>query len=42
MKRTLVIVSIRCLDEFARQNGEWLSAERRLTVGWTETRPFTW
>ncbi|MFE4254033.1 nuclear transport factor 2 family protein [Streptomyces sp. NPDC056910] len=38
--RTLMIASIRYLDEFARQNdGGWLFAERRLMVDWTETRP---
>ncbi|MGW7424006.1 nuclear transport factor 2 family protein [Streptomyces sp. NPDC054813] len=39
--RTLMIASIRYLDEFTRQDGEWLFAERRLMVDWTETRPST-
>ncbi|WP_217553489.1 nuclear transport factor 2 family protein [Streptomyces sp. GbtcB6] len=40
-RRTLMIASIRYLDEFAKQDGEWLFAERRLLVDWTETRPST-
>jgi hypothetical protein len=39
--RTLMIASIRYLDEFVKQDGEWLFAERRLMVDWTETRPST-
>ena len=27
------------LDEFVTQDGQWLFAERRLMVNWTETRP---
>ncbi|RPE46585.1 SnoaL-like protein [Streptomyces sp. Ag109_O5-1] len=38
-QRTLMVASIRCLDEFTKQDGEWLFAERRLMVDWTETRP---
>jgi ketosteroid isomerase-like protein len=38
-QRTLMIASIRYLDEFTKQNGEWYFAERRLLVDWTETRP---
>jgi ketosteroid isomerase-like protein len=38
-QRTMMIASIRYLDEFARQDGQWLFAERRLMVNWTETRP---
>jgi hypothetical protein len=37
-KRTLMIASIRYLDEFAKQDGVWLFAERKLMVDWTETR----
>jgi len=37
--RTIMIASIRYLDEFVRQDGVWLFAERRLMVDWTETRP---
>jgi ketosteroid isomerase-like protein len=37
--RTLMIASIRYLDEFVKQDdGPWLFAERRLMVDWTETR----
>jgi ketosteroid isomerase-like protein len=39
--RTMMIASIRYLDEFVKQDGEWLFAERRLMVNWTETRPST-
>jgi ketosteroid isomerase-like protein len=38
-QRTMMIASIRYLDEFARQDGSWLFAERRLMVNWIETRP---
>jgi SnoaL-like domain len=38
-QRTMMIASIRYLDEFARQDGPWLFAERRLMVNWIETRP---
>jgi hypothetical protein len=38
-ERTIMIASIRYLDEFVKQDGEWLFAERRLMVDWTETRP---
>lgn len=40
-RRTMMIASIRYLDEFVKQDGEWLFAERRLMVNWTETRPST-
>lgn len=37
--RTLMIASIRYLDTFAKQaDGNWLFAERKLMVDWTETR----
>ncbi len=39
-QRTMMIASIRYLDELAKQDGQWLFAERRLMVNWTETRPF--
>jgi SnoaL-like domain len=39
-QRTMMIASIRYLDELVRQDGQWLFAERRLMVNWTETRPF--
>jgi hypothetical protein len=38
-QRTLMIASIRYLDEFVKQNGQWLFAERRLMVNWIDTRP---
>lgn len=37
--RTMMVASIRYLDEFVKQDGAWLFAERRLMVNWTETRP---
>ena len=39
--RTLMIASIRYLDQFVKQDGAWLFAERRLMVNWTDTRPST-
>ncbi|MEY9895141.1 ketosteroid isomerase-like protein [Catenulispora sp. MAP12-49] len=39
--RTLMIASIRYLDAFVKRDGDWLFAERRLMVDWTETRPST-
>jgi ketosteroid isomerase-like protein len=38
-QRTLMIASIRYLDQFIRQDGQWLFAERRLMVNWIDTRP---
>src|SRR5882757_8279149 len=40
-ERTIMIASIRYLDKFVKQDGEWFFAERRLMVDWTETRPST-
>ncbi|WOX16806.1 nuclear transport factor 2 family protein [Streptomyces sp. N50] len=40
-RRTLMIASIRYLDEFTKLDGDWYFAERRLMVDWTETRPST-
>ena len=40
-QRTMMIASIRYLDEFVKQDGRWLFAERQLMVNWTETRPST-
>ena len=37
-KRTLMVASIRYLDTFAKQDGGWLFAERKLMVDWTDTR----
>jgi hypothetical protein len=38
-QRTMMVASIRYLDELVKQDGQWLFAERRLMVDWTETRP---
>nr|WTB34870.1 nuclear transport factor 2 family protein [Streptomyces sp. NBC_00830] len=38
-QRTLMIASIRYLDQFVKQDGAWFFAERKLMVDWTETRP---
>jgi len=37
-QRTLMVASIRYLDDFIKQNGHWLFAERRLMVNWIDTR----
>lgn len=37
-KRHLMIASIRYLDTFVKQVGDWLFAERLLYVDWTEER----
>jgi hypothetical protein len=37
--RTMMVASIRYLDQFVKHDGRWLFAERRLMVNWTETRP---
>ena len=37
-QRTLMIASIRYLDHFAKEEGQWRFAERRLMVDWTDTR----
>ena len=39
--RSLMIASIRYLDEFAKQGGAWYFAQRKLMVDWTETRQLT-
>ena len=36
--RSLMIASIRYLDEFVKLDGAWYFAERKLMVDWTETR----
>jgi hypothetical protein len=39
-QRTLMIASIRYLDQLAKQpDGTWLFTERKLMADWTETRP---
>jgi hypothetical protein len=40
-RRTMMIASLRYLDEFVKKDGVWLFARRRLMVDWTETRPST-
>jgi ketosteroid isomerase-like protein len=37
--RTLMIASIRYLDQFVKRDDHWLFAERRLMVNWTDTQP---
>lgn len=37
-KRSLFIASIRYYDVFAKVDGKWLFAERKLIVDWTDTR----
>jgi hypothetical protein len=37
-ERKLMVASLRYLDTFAKVDGTWLFAERRLYVDWTETR----
>jgi SnoaL-like domain len=36
--RSLMIASIRYLDEFVKLHGAWFFAQRKLMVDWTETR----
>lgn len=38
-KESLMVASIRYLDTFAKQEGKWHFAERKLMVDWIETRP---
>jgi len=38
-KRTLFIASLRYYDVFAKVEGRWLFAERKIMVDWTDTRP---
>jgi hypothetical protein len=38
-QRILMVMSIRYLDAFVRQNGHWRFAERQLVVDWTDKRP---
>ncbi len=37
-KKTLFVASIRYYDLFSKIDGEWLFAERKLMVDWTDTR----
>ena len=38
-KRSLFIASLRYYDVFAKVEGKWLFAERKIMVDWTDTRP---
>jgi SnoaL-like domain len=38
-QRTLMVMSIRYLDTFARHDGTWLFAERQLITDWIDKRP---
>jgi SnoaL-like domain len=40
-QRTLMVMSIRYLDTFARNDGGWLFAARQLVTDWTDKRPST-
>lgn len=37
-RRTLMVASIRYLDQYVKQEATWYFAERKLLVDWTETR----
>jgi hypothetical protein len=37
--RLLTLMSIRYEDMYVKQDGDWLFAERKLFVTWTDTRP---
>jgi hypothetical protein len=37
--RTLLIASLRYYDVFAKVEGKWLFAERKIMVDWTDIRP---
>lgn len=37
--RTIMIASLRYLDTFAKLDGRWFFAERKLILDWSETRP---
>ena len=39
--RMLMIASLRYLDTFAKIDGSWYFAERKLLLDWSETRPST-
>jgi hypothetical protein len=40
-KRRLMIATLRYADTFAKKDGAWLFAERRLYVDWLEERPLS-
>ncbi len=37
--RKIMVASLRYLDVFAKIDGSWYFAERRLILDWSETRP---
>ena len=39
--RKVMIASLRYLDTFAKIDGSWYFAERKLLLDWSETRPST-
>jgi SnoaL-like domain len=38
-ERKIMIASLRYLDTFAKIDGSWYFAERKLLLDWSETRP---
>ena len=40
-ERKIMIASLRYLDTFAKIDGKWYFAERKLLIDWSETRPST-
>jgi hypothetical protein len=38
-ERKIMIASLRYLDTFAKIDGSWFFAERKLLLDWSETRP---
>jgi hypothetical protein len=40
-RRMLMVMSIRYQDVFVRRDGQWLFAERKIIVDWTDSRPST-
>jgi hypothetical protein len=39
--RKILVASLRYLDTFAKIDGSWYFAERKLLLDWSETRPST-
>ncbi len=39
--RKIMVASLRSLDTFAKIDGGWCFAERKLLLDWSETRPST-
>lgn len=37
--RSLIVMSIRYEDTYTKRNGDWLFADRKLIITWTDTRP---